>query len=280
MNVSMNAAVPCKCCGTPSQSIGTVDFNKSCMDRTGQRPFPPSNIAVPYQACPNCGFIFTTAMDRWSDEEFKSKIYNDDYIKADPPIPGRVNVPAKETPAYHKGKYIASFFAGAQKEIQLLDFGSGGNPGPTGLALIEEGFALHSYDPYRADTVPIDDRRFDLIIAVEVFEHVADLQKLAGFMKAHLSRDGLIWIQTLLHPHPTPSNILDSWYIAPRNGHVSIFTLPALAMLFRPFGINIIQNARRESDFWIQKSAAIFQQTFFSLIWHSVKHNRSGHYCR
>ena len=235
-------AVPCKCCQTLSPFIGNVEFNKSCVDHKLKKPFPVSDIAVPYHACPNCSFVFTVAMDGWSAEEFISKIYNHEYIKVDPPIPGRDNVPVHETPAYHAGKYIASVFSGAQQEIRLLDFGSGGNPGPTGLALSEEGFDLHSYDPFRANTAPIADGRFDLIIAIEVLEHVTDLQALGAFMKRRLSRDGLLWIQTNLHPYPTPPNVLESWYISPRNGHVSIFSLPALTMLFRSFGINVVQN--------------------------------------
>ena len=239
----MTAPISCKCCHTTSPLLGTVDFNKTCVDRWGVKPFPLSGIPIPYHGCPSCGFVFTTAMDQWNAEEMTSKIYNADYIKADPPIPGRSNVPIKETPAYHKGKHIASFFEGAQKRIRLLDFGSGGNPGPTGLALQEEGFKLHSYDPFRADTPPIADGCFDLIIAIEVLEHVTDLQQLGLFMKERLSSDGLIWIQTALHPHPTPPNILSSWYIAPRNGHVSIFTLHALSIFFRSFGINIVQTS-------------------------------------
>ena len=62
-------------------------------------------------------------------------------------------------------------------------------------------------------------------------------------MRDRLSADGVIWIQTMLHPHPTPPNVLESWYIAPRNGHISIFSLPALTALFRPAGINIIVTA-------------------------------------
>lgn len=197
---------------------------------------------MPYWACGVCGFIFSTYMDEWTDAQFRKRIYNNDYIKADPPIPGRVDVPIKETPAYHKGKYIASFFPDARKEIRILDFGSGGDPGPTGLALIDEGFNVASYDPFRADT-KTPEGRFDLIVAIEVFEHITDLKKLGAFMKEHLCGDGLIWIQTLIHPFPAPPNVLGSWYIAPRNGHVSIFSLHAMTLFLRSYGINVAQTS-------------------------------------
>ena len=199
---------------------------------------------MPYWKCPNCGFIFTNYTDQWSAEDFQRQIYNADYIKVDPPIPGRQNVPLRETPSYHKGKLIASMFQGSQKDIHILDYGAGGNPGPTGFALIEDGFNVRSYEPHRAkgtDADQLPEGKYHLIIAVEVFEHCNDLKDLTTFMDKHLCDDGLIWIQTLLHPHPAPNDILNSWYIAPRNGHVSIFTFAALTALFSPIRINIAQ---------------------------------------
>jgi isoleucyl-tRNA synthetase len=47
----------------------------------------------------------------------------------------------------------------------------------------------------------------------------------------------------LLLCSPAGNDILSSWYIAPRNGHISIFTLPAITLLFRRYEINIIQTA-------------------------------------
>jgi hypothetical protein len=234
----------CKCCSARSEYIGSVDFNKTCADRLGTRVFPASVELVPYWKCANCGFIFTNHTDHWSDQDFQRLIYNDDYSRADPAVLGLENVPINQTPSYYKGKVISSLFEGSQKQIKVLDFGAGGNPGPTGLALIEAGFDVCSYEPYRASQTQagqLPEGRYHLIIAVEVFEHCNDPGKLAVFMDNHLCKDGLIWIQTLLHPHPAPANILDSPYIAPRNGHVSIFTFRALALLFSSVRINIVQ---------------------------------------
>ncbi|MBV8209847.1 MAG: class I SAM-dependent methyltransferase [Burkholderiaceae bacterium] len=181
-------------------------------------------------------------MDDWPASRFQQDIYNADYIKVDPPIPGREHVPVRERPAYGIGQSIASCFDGNQSSIRVLDFGSGGDPGPTGLALQDRGFQVFSYDPYRAGT-GLPDGTFALIVAIEVFEHCHDLEALARFMRERLAEDGVLWIQTLLHPHPTPKDVLSSWYIAPRNGHISIFTFPSLSALFRRFGINIVATA-------------------------------------
>jgi Methyltransferase domain len=231
----------CKCCGFGDVvAVGTIDFNRSCMDRLGTRPFPASPIMVPYYACRRCSFVYTDLMDDWTPARFKAEIYNADYIQADPPIPGRANVPIREQPAYAAGLHIADKFEGCQSAIRVLDFGSGSDPGATGLALQERGFLVRSYDPYRAGMSTAPEGSYELIVAIEVFEHCHDLQALGQFMQVHLAEEGLLWIQTMLHPHPTPPEILTSWYIAPRNGHISIFSLPALATLFRTVGINVV----------------------------------------
>jgi len=246
-SASANAAdqhLRCKCCGGNSKYVGSVDFNKSCADRPGTRVFAVSDILVPYWKCDRCGFIFTNHTDQWSSLDFQRLIYNDEYIKADPPIPGRQDVPVKERPAYHTGKAISALLHGSQKQINILDYGAGGNPGPTGLALIEDGFNVRSYEPHRAlgtEAAQLPEGSYQFIIAAEVFEHCHDLRDLVAFMDKHLCEDGIILIQTALHPHPAPADILGSWYISPRNGHVSIFTFPALAILFSRVRINIVQ---------------------------------------
>jgi hypothetical protein len=151
-----------------------------------------------------------------------------------------LEVPIRERPAYSMGQHIADAFDGNQPVVRILDFGSGGDPGPTGLALQDRGFRVFSYDPYRSDSTELPDGCFDIIVAIEVFEHCHDLVALSQFMRDRLCREGLIWIQTMLHPHPTPNNVLRSWYIAPRNGHISIFSLPSLTALFRRVGINVV----------------------------------------
>jgi hypothetical protein len=239
----LEAPTVCKICNSGVKLVGSIDANKCCLDRLGKRALPISDVMVPYYSCNNCGFIFTNFMDKWTPEDFKRDIYNDDYARINPPIPGRDVVPFKETPSYQKGLYIAAHFDGSQSEIRVLDYGSGGNPGPTGQALIDKGFQVHSYEPYRGDGAQ-PDGKYDLIICIEVLEHCHDLKYVTEFMKRLLSRDGMIWIQTLVHPHPAPDDILSSWYISPRDGHVSIHTFWSLTLLFNLVGMNLVQTPR------------------------------------
>lgn len=231
--------LPCKCCNANAPWIGTVDFNKSCEDRRQPRPFPVSQERVPYHRCRNCGFIFTPYCDTWSPGDFRRRIYNDDYDKADQDPGSALGV--EHTVSYQWGLWFASVLDGTQDSIRLLDFGAGGNPGRAGQALIDRGFRVTSYEPFRAEAAAYVQGRFDVIYAMEVLEHCTDVGQAVRFIADHLADRGVVYFSTLLHPHPSGDDVLESWYIAPRNGHVSIFTLPAITILFRQVGLNVVQ---------------------------------------
>jgi len=233
--------IVCKCCGNRSEFRGAIDFNKTCHDRFGERVFGISQILVNYFACIGCGFIFTPDMDEWSVYKFAELIYNEDYSKADGAIPGFEHTSRKESFSYKNGMRLAEMLDGSQSEITLLDFGAGGNPGDTGLALIDRGFNVSSFDPHISGVNDYPKGKFDFVYLIEVIEHCHNVDEVAAWISKHLARDGIVHIQTLLHGFPTAADVLSSWYIAPRNGHISIFTLQALTLLFRKFGINIVQ---------------------------------------
>jgi 2-polyprenyl-6-hydroxyphenyl methylase/3-demethylubiquinone-9 3-methyltransferase len=232
----------CKCCGGAANHLGSVDFNKSCWDRMGPRVFPVSGTMVPYYSCPNCGFIFTDFMDNWSREDFVAKVYNDDYHLADPEqlVPGGTS-PPKDTIAYHNGLALAQRLRGSEGAIRILDFGAGGDPGLTGRALIDKGFHVDSYEPNFVEGSPEPVGPYDLIIMIEVIEHCHDLDRVMRQLSSCLAERGMVFVTTGLHPQKHDATVLSSWYIAPRNGHISIFSFAALAVLFRRYGLNMVQ---------------------------------------
>lgn len=77
----------CKCCGKPADLFGVVDFHKSCEDRR-RPPLPLSGVPIYYYRCPNCGFLFTTAFDEFTQQDFAAHIYNEQYILVDPDYAG------------------------------------------------------------------------------------------------------------------------------------------------------------------------------------------------
>lgn len=231
----------CKVCKTETAFIGEVDFNKCCEDRRAPhgRVFPKSDKNIPYFSCGHCGFVFTDYCDTWSSDDFRKFIYNTEYSMAD--YDQNLAQGIEASGSYAVGKYYAALLEGNQESIRILDFGAGGNPGTMGKALIDHGFNVTSYEPYFCPDATTVTGRYDVITVVEVIEHCHDVAGVAQFLTDHVRENGLIFISTLLHPFPSPKDVLDSWYIAPRNGHISIFTLRALTMLFRIYGLNVVE---------------------------------------
>ena len=78
---------PCKCCGAPASLYGLVDFNKNC-EIYRKNALEISGVPIYYHRCPECRFIFTTALDHFSQEDFERYVYNDQYPLIDPDYSG------------------------------------------------------------------------------------------------------------------------------------------------------------------------------------------------
>ena len=64
-------------------AFGLVDFNRNC-EIPGGVKLPLTGTPVYYRRCDACGFLFTDAFDDWSQDDFKTHIYNADYHAVDP----------------------------------------------------------------------------------------------------------------------------------------------------------------------------------------------------
>lgn len=221
------ALARCKICGGESALFGVVDFHKSCLEAQGKQ-LPLSGIAVYYRRCGSCGFAFTDVFDGWDRKEFQRRIYNADYLQVDPDF---VSV----RPLANAG-IVAETFAAWRDSIRILDFGGGS--GLLARTLRERGFSAASYDPFASlDAIP--EGRFDLITCFEVMEHLPQPRETVAEMVGLLKEDGMILFSTLLQPAEFDRLRLNWWYAAPRNGHISLYTPAALAILFKPHGMRV-----------------------------------------
>jgi SAM-dependent methyltransferase len=205
-NVGANA-VPCKVCDSPAAFFDVVDFNK----HTGGYAFGPSGIYVPWHRCDNCGFLFTTFFDDWSTEDFRRFIYNDDYKILDPEyLSGRA-----QGVAANFARFLAEF-----KSARILDYGAGSAAFASRMQ--ELGFpGAESYDPFSLPTRP--EGRFDFISCIEVIEHAPSPQAILSDMRSFLADDGCILLIESLQPPDIDRVRCGWWYVAPRNGHTSIY---------------------------------------------------------
>jgi 2-polyprenyl-6-hydroxyphenyl methylase/3-demethylubiquinone-9 3-methyltransferase len=216
----------CKICGAEAPVLGALDFNRSCEERQGKF-LPPSGIRVEYRRCPGCGFIFTNHCDGWSRDEFLQRIYNDGYLAVDPEY--------EEQRPHETAHVVRDMFPDARHTIRILDFG-GGN-GRCAEFIKMNHYDAVSYDPLLGGEVPPHEA-FDLILCVDVLQHLPDPVASFDAMLEFLKPGGMLLMKTGLAPDEATQNILNWWYIAPRNGHISIFSTRAMVKLLAKFGMN------------------------------------------
>ncbi len=207
----------CKCCGHRTTPFARVNANRTCADPNGPVVFPPSQDWVCYVQCRRCGFLFTDHFDGYSEADMLSRIYNDDYILADPDF-------AEKRPG-ELAAYFGDVLHPLRDRVEALDYG-GGN-GRFASAMRERGFRFDSFDPYFGDDVAREGT-YDIVTCFEVLEHSRNpLGTLRSILEC-LKPGGAILFSTNLQPRL----VTEDWsYIGPRNGHVSLFSERSLHVL-------------------------------------------------
>lgn len=218
--------IPCKACGARAGLFGVVDFGKSCEDRSRSPQF--HGIPVYYRRCADCGFIFTDAFDAWSHDEFRHHIYNDGYAEVDP------DYRAKRPEAFCQ--FIVEKLGAHRDSLRILDYG-GGN-GRLAKLLKAKGFrTVETYDPFVPKFAAKPNGTFDVVTCFETLEHLPDPRAGTAELAGFVDNGGMALFSTVTAPTNIESIGVAWWYIAPRNGHISIFSADALARLWRDVGL-------------------------------------------
>jgi 2-polyprenyl-6-hydroxyphenyl methylase/3-demethylubiquinone-9 3-methyltransferase len=220
--------IPCKICGQAAPLYGAVDFNKSCVEITG-KILPPSGVKIAYRRCPRCHFLFTTAFDHWSTDQFKQFIYNDDYIEIDPEY--------EDIRPRRNAEMILGLFDRDRSRLRVLDYG-GGN-GLTADILRGAGFrSAQTYDPFYPQYAVLPEGRFELVICIETLEHLPDPMAGIAALAGCCAEPGVVLISTGTPPADFDDQGLNWWYVGPRNGHISIFSKLALQVAWKRVGFS------------------------------------------
>ena len=208
----------CKICGAPAALFDVVDLQKHC-GFSNQYAFGLSGIEVPYSRCADCGFLFTIFFDDWTNRDWRQFIYNDDYVRVDPDYTG-----ARPT---RLAESIASVLRGCE-HLRILDYGAGS--GVFADHMRNMGFArIESYDPFSKPAPP--QGHFDVVTCLEVIEHTTAPLAAIAAMQALLSPGGCLVFSQSVQPADIGEVRGAWWYIAPRNGHISMFTQETLTRL-------------------------------------------------
>ena len=218
----------CKCCGAIAVCFGTVDFGRGCLD-----PVPAKGAPVPtpvrYHRCLECGFLFTSAFDDFTPEDFRRFIYNDEYARFDPDY--------LETRPRNNAAFLAGLFR-ESPDIRILDYGGGS--GRLATLLRERGFQrVDTFDPFVIEHQQAPWGRYNLVLSFEVVEHSPDPRKLFFDLSERVSDGGLILFTTAFQPPDITRIGTDWWYIGPRNGHVSLHTPQSVLSIVKPLGFRL-----------------------------------------
>jgi SAM-dependent methyltransferase len=217
--------VRCKICGGATELQGCVDSGRSCARNRGAY-LPLSGIPIYYHRCTACGFLFATDFDAWSVAEFQQRIYNESYAQADPDY-------ADGSRAKGNAVLTANVM-GQLKARSILDYGGG--DGTLACALLEKDFEAHSWDPIANSNSGRPPRAyFDLVTSFEVLEHTTTPLETVREAISFLRPGGTLLFSTMIMDE-VPRQSTDHWYIAPRNGHISLYTRSSLDKLFESLG--------------------------------------------
>lgn len=221
-----SAAVPCKVCGGVAPVCGSVDFNRNC-EIPGGITLPLLGVPITYRRCAACGFLFTDAFDDWNEADFKTHIYNADYIKVDPEY--------AQTRPRANADAVLQLFGAHKAALRVLDFGGGNDVLCSALRAAGVREAV-TYDPFVAEFAKPPQGTFDLVTCFETLEHMPDPIAATAAIGSYVSDPGLVLFSTLLQPPDFDTLGLKWWYVGPRNGHVSMFSRQALALAWRRHG--------------------------------------------
>lgn len=212
---------PCPVCGTATKLLDVVDFNKSCVEAQGEF-LRLSGLPIYYVSCPTCAFAFAPTMWKWDPEAFRRHVYNDHYGLVDPEY-------LEIRPDKNARALVDMFpeFGGAARH---LDYGGGS--GRLSLRLREAGIDSRSFDPFIDGYDARPQETFDLVTAFEVFEHVPSVERLMQDLDALTHDESVVLFTTTVSDGKMPENQRLSWpYVAPRNGHISLYSRESLIRL-------------------------------------------------
>lgn len=181
-----------------------------------------------YHRCPICSYIF---LDKafYVDEAYEKKHYDKHhntleslgYVKMFEDLTDEFVIPHKEG--------IKS----------ALDFGCGeGEVLP--IVLERNGVACDRYDLFYFPKKVYEDKKYDLILSTEVFEHLSSPLEVLKKLLLHLEKNGYILLMSAFHPD-SDDEFLKWWYIRDVT-HIGFFNIKTFEFLAAKLGLVIIKH--------------------------------------
>ncbi len=179
-----------------------------------------------YSFCPGCGFIQLSEKYFPDKEAEKARYLSHNNTKEN-----------KGYRSYLENFLESSFYPFIYKHSVVFDFGSG--PQPVLQEILQSrGFSVHYYDPFFAPGRDWKMRKYDVITAVEVFEHLQDPLAEIQTLSSLLNPNGLIIIRTMLHNEE--KQFFASWWYREDYTHVSFFSVRTIHAMAEGCGLSVL----------------------------------------
>ncbi len=124
---------------------------------------------------------------------------------------------------------------------EILDFGSGPVPVLSSL-LTARGFPTQSYDPFFSDSPIWENRLFDAIVAIEVFEHLHYPEKVISKLQKCLKKERNLILRTVLHNENHQSFM--NWWYKDDSTHTSFYSKKTIEYICLKWNFTLIQIER------------------------------------
>jgi len=188
------------------------------------KAFEDEKSKIPYDFCPHCEFL-SKSPELYPDFKTQKIRYN-------------LHQNNEEDIAYqayfqHFLDFILAFLDRNIKEA--LDFGCGKSTLLSQM-LEKEGIHCEYYDPiYHPHNL---DKKYDLIVSTEVFEHLHSPKEIFASLLQKLNKGGFLAIQTQFHPNNEED--FKKWYYHKDPTHIVFFRLKTFEVLAKMYGAEII----------------------------------------
>jgi len=226
----------CKICGAEAPLFEVVDFNRNCHPQK----YSHGLVGVPvyFHRCNQCGFVFTRAFDEFSADNWRRFVYNEEYF-------ANLDPDYKATrPRLNAEVLMAICKVFGQKNV--LAAGYGGGNGALSTILRNRQIEYYTHDPYDLSDIPEQYiGKFNVVSSFEVLEHTTNP---TGTFRAILKLVGARFLLVLStqcsHGLIDGTRRLAWHYVAPRNGHVSIYTRQSLRHIATTFTLDYLPVSR------------------------------------
>jgi hypothetical protein len=228
--------VECKVCCAPARLFGVLDLNRECSAIS--HPRGVAGVPVYYHQCTDCGLLFTCTFDDAAPEDWSEYIYNDDYYK-------NVDTEYEEERPRQSFELMSRICRKLLGSGQISGLDYGGGNGRLSHLLQQRGFDYRTHDPYgKTDVDEALGRKANVISAFEVLEHTTDPVKTFADMLRFADDRVLIVASTQVSDGRLDAGLLNWDYIAPRSGHVTIYTRKCLELLARRYSLDYVPVTR------------------------------------